>query len=135
MEEVRRQVGETIYARDVSTFATTHEYFITFSHQMVDDAKYYLDANFGLQALIKVLEWCACRKLIKCLLPSRGSHWTWCSSGQRGTGSCLLQRYLLHILLGRKEKSSKFHLFQLYFFLRSCLNNLCLPFSRPWILD
>lgn len=108
MEEVKRQVGETIYARDVRTFATTNECVITFSHHMVDDAKYCLDANFGWQALIEVPGWCACRKLIKCLLPSRGNHWTWCSSGQRGTGSCLLQRYLLHILLGSREKSSKF---------------------------
>ena len=42
MEEVRRQVGETIYARDVSVLELQMSdavFIITFPHQMVDDAK------------------------------------------------------------------------------------------------
>jgi len=42
VEEVRRQVGETIYARDVSVLELQMSdavFIITFPHQMVDDAK------------------------------------------------------------------------------------------------
>jgi hypothetical protein len=42
VEEVRRQVGETIYARDVSILQLQMSdifFIITFPHQMVDDAK------------------------------------------------------------------------------------------------
>jgi hypothetical protein len=55
------------------------------------------DASFGFESLVEVLLCFACRKLIKCLLPSRGNHWTWYNSGQRGIASCLLQRYLLSV--------------------------------------